>query len=181
MGVDAADYDQDGWADLFVSNVDQEMFSLYHNNKNETFSDFATPTGIGPATKLMSGWGVKFFDYDNDGDLDLLLCNGHPDDKIDGRVDGVKYLEPMLLYRNTGNGMKSVSEQGGAIFSRPLAGRGMAIGDFDNDGAVDVLIAVNNGTPVLLRDSGGRRHNSLSVQLVGEKAKPGRGGERVGW
>ena len=102
MGVDAADYDQDGWMDLFVANVDQEMFSLYHNNKNETFSDVAMPTGIGATTRLMSGWGLKFFDYDNDGNLDLFLCNGHPDDKIDGRTDGVKYLEPMLLFRNTG-------------------------------------------------------------------------------
>jgi len=179
MGVDAADYDQDGWADLFVSNVDQEMYSLYHNNKNETFSDVAIPTGIGPATKLMSGWGVKFFDYDNDGELDLLLCNGHPDDKIDGRVDGVKYLEPMLLYRNTGNGMKNVSAEGGAMFSRPLAGRGMAIGDFDNDGAVDVLIAVNNGTPVLLRNNAGRRNNWLGVKLVGKKSNPDAVGARL--
>jgi hypothetical protein len=179
MGVDAADYDQDGWADLFVSNVDQEMFSLYHNNKNETFSDVAIPTGIGQATKLMSGWGVKFFDYDNDGELDLLLCNGHPDDKIDGRVDGVKYLEPMLLYRNTGSGMKNVSAQGGAMFSRPLAGRGMAIGDFDNDGAVDVLIAVNNGTPLLLRNNAGRRNNWLGVKLVGKKSNPDAVGARL--
>ena len=179
MGVDAADYDQDGWADLFVSNVDQEMFSLYHNNKNETFSDVAMPTGIGPATKLMSGWGVKFFDYDNDGELDLLLCNGHPDDKIDGRVDGVKYLEPMLLYRNTGSGMKNVSAQGGAMFSRPLAGRGMAIGDFDNDGAVDVLIAVNDGTPVLLRNNAGSRNNWLGVKLVGKKSNADAVGARL--
>ena len=181
MGVDAADYDQDGWTDLFVANVDQEMFSLYHNNKNETFSDAAVPTGIGSATKLMSGWGLKFFDYDNDGDFDLLLCNGHPDDKIDGRVDGVKYLEPMLLYRNTGKGMKNVSEQGGAIFSRPMAGRGMAIGDFDNDGAVDVLVAINNGTPVLLRNNAGRRNNWLGVKLVGKKSNPDAVGARLSY
>jgi len=179
MGVDAADYDQDGWLDLFVAHVDQEMFSLYHNRKNETFNDVAEPTGIGPTTKLMSGWGLKFFDYDNDGELDLLLCNGHPDDKIDGRVDGVKYLEPMLLYRNTGTGMKNVSAQGGAIFSRPLAGRGMAIGDFDNDGAVDVLIAVNNGVPVLLRNNAGRRNNWLGVKLVGKRSNPDAVGARV--
>src|SRR6185437_895888 len=79
MGVDAGDYDQDGWIDLFEANVDHEMFSLYHNDKQEAFSDAALPTGIGEATKLMSGWGLKFFDYDNDGDLDLLLANGHPD------------------------------------------------------------------------------------------------------
>ena len=80
MGVDAADYDQDGWMDLFVANVDQEMFSLYHNNKDGTlYTMMAAATGIGAATRLMSGWGLKFFDYDNDGELDLLLCNGHPD------------------------------------------------------------------------------------------------------
>jgi len=181
MGVDAADYDQDGWVDLFVSNVDQEMFSLYHNSKNETFSDFAIPTGIGPTTKLMSGWGVKFFDYDNDGDLDLLLCNGHPDDKIDGRVEGVKYLEPMLLYRNTGNGLKNVSAQGGAIFSKPLAGRGMATGDFDNDGAVDVLISVNDGAPLLLRNNAGKQNNWLGVTLVGKKSNPDAVGTRLAY
>ena len=73
MGVDAADYDQDGWIDLFVANVDHEMYSLYHNDGNEAFSDVANPTGLGAATRMMSGWGLKFFDYDNDGDLDLLL------------------------------------------------------------------------------------------------------------
>src|SRR5207249_2601002 len=86
MGVDAADYDQDGWVDLFVANVDQEMFSLYHNNRDESFRDVALPTGIASATKLLSGWGLKFFDFDNDGDMDLLLCNVHADDRIDGRV-----------------------------------------------------------------------------------------------
>ena len=98
MGVDAADYDQDGWIDLFVANVDHEMYSLYHNNHDETFTDMSGPTGIAAATKLMSGWGLKFFDYDNDGNLDLLLCNGHPDDKIEGRVYGVKYDEPISLF-----------------------------------------------------------------------------------
>jgi hypothetical protein len=170
MGVDAADYDQDGWTDLFVANVDQEMYSLYHNNKNETFSDAAIATGIGSTTKLMSGWGLKFLDYDNDGDLDLLVCNGHPDDKIDGRVAGVKYLEPMLLFHNAGKGLTNVSAQSGPIFSKPIAGRGMAIGDFDNDGAVDVLVAVNNDAPILLKNNAARRNHWLGVNLVGKKA-----------
>jgi hypothetical protein len=179
MGVDAADYDQDGWTDLFVANVDQEMFSLYHNNKNESFSDVAVPTGIGSTTRLMSGWGLKFFDYDNDGDLDLLLCNGHPDDKVDGRIDGVKYLEPMLLFRNTGSSLTNVSAQGGPIFSRPLAARGMALGDFDNDGAVDVLVAINNGAPILLRNNAGRQNHWLGVKLVGRKSNRDAIGTRV--
>ena len=74
MGVDAADIDQDGWLDLFLTNVDHEMFSLYRNHKDMSFDDLAIPTGIGAATMLLSGWGVKLFDYDNDGDLDLLIA-----------------------------------------------------------------------------------------------------------
>jgi enediyne biosynthesis protein E4 len=172
MGVDAADYDQDGWIDLFVANVDQEMFSLYHNNKDESFRDVAISTGIGAATKLLSGWGLKFFDYDNDGELDLLLCNGHPDDKIDGRVDNVTYLEPMLLFHNSGNGLKNVSRESGPIFSQALAARGMALGDFDNNGSVDVLIAVNNGAPILLRNNAGTQNHWLGLLLVGKKSNP---------
>jgi len=169
MGVDAADYDQDGWTDLFVANVDQEMFSLYHNNKDESFKDVAIPTGIGGATKLLSGWGLKFFDFDNDGEIDLLLCNGHPDDHVEGRITGVKYREPMLLFRNTGHEFKNISDQAGPIFSQTLAARGMALGDFDNDGAVDVLVSVNNGAPVLLRNNAGKQNHWLGVRLIGKK------------
>jgi hypothetical protein len=179
MGVDAADYDQDGWMDLFVANVDQEMFSLYHNNKNESFKDVAIATGIGGATKLLSGWGLKFFDFDNDGELDLLLCNGHPDDHVEGRVTGVKYREPMLLFRNTGRDFKNISDQAGPIFSRTLAARGMALGDFDNDGAVDVLISVNNGAPVLLRNNAGRQNHWLGVRLIGKKSNTDAIGARI--
>src|SRR5215813_8512152 len=132
MGVDAADYDQDGWIDLFEANVDQEMFSLYHNDKSETFSDVALPNGIGSATKLLSGWGLKFFDYDNDGNIDLLLCNGHPDDMVDKRVEGVKFLEPMLLFRNNGKRFYYFSSQSGHIVSRSFSGRGLAEADPEN-------------------------------------------------
>jgi enediyne biosynthesis protein E4 len=179
MGVDAADYDQDGWVDLFVANVDQEMFSLYHNNKNESFADVALPTGIGSTTRLLSGWGLKFFDYDNDGNLDLLLCNGHPDDTVDKRTESVKYREPMLLFHNTGKGFENVSAQSGPIFSQPLAARGMAIGDFDNDGAVDVLVAVNNAAPVLLRNNVGAKNHWLGVRLVGKRANIDAVGARI--
>ena len=111
MGVDAADYDEDGWLDLFEANVDHELFSLYHNDKQEAFSDLALPAGIGDATRMLSGWGLKFFDYDNDGNLDLLLVNGHPDDKVDKRLPGVTFLEPMLLFQNTGKGFRNVSAE----------------------------------------------------------------------
>ncbi|MBZ5679852.1 MAG: FG-GAP-like repeat-containing protein [Acidobacteriia bacterium] len=170
MGADAADYDQDGWIDLFEANVDHEMYSLYHNDKNEAFSDASAPAGIGAATRLMSGWGLKFFDYDNDGNVDLLLCNGHPDDTVDKRIEGVTFLEPMLLFRNTGKGFENVSQLSGPIFSKRLSGRGLALGDFDNDGSVDVLVTQNNGTPVLLRNNAGRQNHWLGVRLVGTKA-----------
>jgi hypothetical protein len=170
MGVDAADYDQDGWIDLFEANVDHEMYSLYHNDKNEAFSDVALPMGIGEATRMLSGWGLKFFDYDKDGNLDLLLCNGHPDDKVDKKIPGVKYREHMLLFKNDGKNFRNVSANSGPIFSQPLAGRGLALGDFDNDGSVDILITQNNAAPVLLRNNAGGQNHWLGVKLVGRKA-----------
>jgi hypothetical protein len=170
MGVDAADYDQDGWIDLFEANVDHEMYSLYRNDKHEAFSDLAPPTGIGEVTRLMSGWGSKFFDYDNDGNTDLLLVNGHPDDKVDKKIPGVTYREPMLLFENDGKHFTNVSAKSGAIFSRPLAGRGLALGDFDNDGSVDVLITQNNSAPILLRNNAGKQNHWLGLKLVGRKA-----------
>jgi len=170
MGVDAADYDQDGWIDLFEANVDHEMYSLYHNDGTEAFSDVANPTGLGAATRMMRGRGLKFFDYDNDGDLDLMLCNGHPDDSVDKRVEGVKFLEPLMLFHNTGKGFENVSPRSGPVFSKPLSGRGLALGDFDNDGSVDVLVAQNNAAPVLLHNNIGRQNHWLGVRLVGTKA-----------
>ena len=179
MGVDAADFDQDGWMDLFVANIDHEMYSLYRNNKDETFDDVAMPTGIGAATRLMSGWGLKFFDYDNDGNLDLFLANGNPDDLIESLHPGVTYKEPPILMHNTGRGFQNVSAQSGPIFATSISARGMAIGDFDNDGAVDVLIAVNGGPPVLLHNDVGKQNHWLGLNLVGKKSNPDAIGARV--
>jgi hypothetical protein len=171
MGVDAADYDQDGRLDLFVSNVDHESFALYRNAGKDFFADSTMPSGIATQTNLLSGWGLRFFDYDNDGNLDLILCNGHPDLMVEDRVQDITYREPMLLFRNDGSGhFSNASAQGGAIFSKNLAGRGLALGDFDNDGALDVLVSVNNGAPVLLRNLAGKRNHWLGLKLVGKTA-----------
>jgi enediyne biosynthesis protein E4 len=174
MGVDSADYDQDGWMDLFVANVDHERYSLYRNNHNESFKDEAALNGIGTATFLMSGWGLKFFDFDNDGLLDLFIANGHPDDTVQQRFKEIPYAMPPLLFRNTGgsfeHSFQNVSAIAGPVFEQPLAARGMAIGDFDNDGATDVLIAVNNGAPVLLRNLAASGNHWLGVKLIGKKA-----------
>jgi hypothetical protein len=169
MGIDSADFNEDGWMDLFVANLDREMFAIYQNNHDETFDDMALPTGIGKATKLMSGWGLKFFDYDNDGNLDLLLANGNPDDLINSLHGEVTYEEPLMLIHRSGKGFQDVSAASGPIFARRLCSRGLAIGDFDNDGAVDVLISVNNAPPVLLRNTAAAGNHWLGVQLVGKK------------
>jgi len=181
MGVDSADLNQDGWQDLFVANVDQEMYSVYRNNHDLTFDDVAGQFGISRATRLMSGWGVKFFDYDNDGNLDLFLANGHPDDKIESHSSHVQYQEPFLLFHNTGKGLENVSASAGPAFQERYAARGMAIGDFNNDGAVDILVAVNNGAPVLLKNNAAGGNHWLGVRLIGRKANPDAIGARITW
>jgi len=179
MGVDSADYDQDGWMDLFVTNLDHEFYGLYHNQHDESFEDRAAPAGVARASQMMSGWGAKFFDFDNDGLLDLLIANGHPDDLIDKITPGVTYSEPLLLFRNTGSGLQNISRDSGPAFSRELSARGLALGDFDNDGAVDVLISVNDGAPLLLRNNAGRQSHWLGLNLVGKKSNPDAIGARI--
>jgi hypothetical protein len=179
MGVDSADFDNDGWMDLFVANLDREIYSIYKNNHDQTFDDMAFPTGIGKATKFLSGWGLKFLDYDNDGNLDLLLANGNPDDLITLLHGEVTYEEPLLLFHNNGKSFDNVSAQSGPAFSKQLSARGMAIGDFDNDGGVDVLVAVNDGAPVLLRNTASSQSHWLGLQLVGTKSNRDAVGARV--
>ncbi|HWG59026.1 MAG TPA: CRTAC1 family protein [Candidatus Acidoferrales bacterium] len=180
MGVDAADYNEDGWLDLFVANVNHESFALYRNNKNETFTDESIPTGIEAATVLLSGWGLKFLDYDNDGSLDLLIADGHPDLMFEKwGPPGETYLQSMLLFRNTGKTFENVSASSGPIFAKKLAARGLALGDFDNDGSVDALVGINNGAPILLRNNAGRQNHWLGVRLIGRKCNIDAIGARI--
>jgi len=179
MGVDSADLNQDGWMDLFVTNLNHEFYALYQNKHDESFEDIATSSGVANATRLMSGWGVKFFDYDNDGNLDLLIANGHPDDLIEKIYSNVTYDEPLLLFRNTGAELHDVSLESGPLFSKRLTARGMAIGDFDNDGAVDVLVSVNDAAPLLLRNSAAAGNHWLGVRLVGKKCNRDAVGARI--
>jgi hypothetical protein len=179
MGVDATDYDGDGWQDLFVANIDQELFSLYRNQKDLTFID--EPGEIAPATRLLSGWGLKFFDYDNDGDPDLFLANGHPDDMVETLTTRVKYKEPLLMFENTGKGYRDVSAQSGAAFTKTYPARGLSVGDYDNDGDLDVLISNNGEAPLLLRNDGGNRNNWLGLQLVSTKSNSAAVGAIITW
>jgi hypothetical protein len=179
MGVDSADFDQDGRMDLFVANIDEEIFSLYRNSGDGTFEDVAMEQGIGMATRWMSGWGLKFFDYDNDGELDLMLVNGFPDDLVEEFSHVVTFKEPLLLFHNDGEKFRNASAESGPVFSKTFAARGLAIGDFDNDGAVDALVSVNDAAPVLLRNRAGSGNHWLGVKLVGKKANRDAIGARV--
>lgn len=181
MGVDASDFDQDGWQDLFVANVDQEMYSIYRNNHDATFDDVAGSLGVAGVTRLMSGWGAKFFDYDNDGNIDLFLANGHPDDRIEEHSTHVKYKEPLLLFHGDGKTLSNVSASAGSAFSGSYSARGMAIGDFNNDGALDILVAQNDGPPIVLKNNSARGNHWLGVKLVGKKSNPDAIGAHITW
>jgi enediyne biosynthesis protein E4 len=173
MGVDSADFNQDGWMDLFVANIDEEIFSLYRNNGDETFDDVAMQQGIGMATRWTSDWGLKFLDYDNDGELDLILANAFPDDLVEEFSHQVTFKEPLLLFRNDGKGFKNVSSKSGPVFSKTFAARGLAVGDFDNDGGLDVLISDNDAAPILPRNNVGRLNHWLGLRLVGAEGECG--------
>jgi hypothetical protein len=179
MGIDAADLDQDGWLDLFVTNLDHEFYALYKNRGKESFDDIAVASGMASATERMSGWGVKFFDFDNDGDLDLFIANGHPDDLINRINPNVTYSEPLLLFHNDGKRLQDISGASGPLFRRELSARGLALGDFDNDGAVDVLLSMNNGAPLLVKNTAGSGNHWLGVKLVGKQCNPDAVGAKI--
>jgi hypothetical protein len=181
MGVDAADIDGDGKQDLFVANVDQEMFSLYKNEGNESFSDVAAFHGVAQATRLLSGWGLKFFDYDNDGLVDLLLANGHPDDMIESYSKQVGYKEPLVLFRHDGKKLSNVSAQAGPVFEKKFPARGLAVGDYDNDGRIDVLIGNNGEAPVLLKNNAAGGNHWLGVRLQGTTCNRDGIGASITW
>jgi hypothetical protein len=181
MGVDAADFDGDGWQDLFVANVDQEMFSLYRNNHNETFTDIAHKNNVAQSTRLLSGWGLKFLDYDNDGSIDLFLANGHPDDMIELYSQQVKYKEPLLLFHNEGGKLRNISADAGPVFTKSFAARGMAVGDYNNDGRLDVLVGNNGGAPVLLRNNAGQGNHWVGLKLQGVKCNRDAIGAKITW
>jgi hypothetical protein len=181
MGVDAFDVNNDGWQDLFVANVDQEMFSLYQNNKNESFLDTAHKHSVAQSTRLLSGWGLKFFDYDNDGWVDAILSNGHPDDMIEQYSQQVKYKEPLLLFHNTNGVLKNISATAGPVFQKSYPSRGLAVGDFNNDGRLDVLVANNGEAPLLLRNNASPENRWVGLKLVGRLANRDAVGARIVW
>ncbi len=179
MGVDAADYDADGWQDLFVSNIDQEMFSLYRNLEGQDFHDASVE--VRKETRLFSGWGLKFFDFDSDGDPDLILANGHPDDMIGLFKPLVTHRMRLLLFENTGGDYRKISGSAGDVFNEPHSSRGLAVGDYDNDGDGDVLVSNNGEPPMLLRNDTEAGHGWIGLRLVPTKSGPFAAGAILTW
>jgi hypothetical protein len=180
MGVDTADFDGDGRQDLAIGNIDHELFALYRNRGEAAFTDESEANGLAAATKVISCWGVRFFDYDNDGLPDLVLANGHPDDMLDGAGLSVRYRQPLLLFRNDAGRYRDVSAGAGPAFRRELPARGLAVGDYDNDGRLDVLVATNGSAPLLLHNEAAAG-GWAGVRLRGTTANRDAIGARVRW
>jgi hypothetical protein len=178
MGVDAADYDNDGWPDIFISVLSNETYPLYHNNADLSFTYVTHTTGIGEITLPYTGWGTRFVDVDNDGLRDLFVAQGHVLDTIEKTNSNLKHRQPPLLMRNTGGRFVNVSTAAGPIFSVPLNGRGAAFGDLDNDGDTDIVLAQVDGPPIVLRNDGTKNH-WLGISLIGAKSNRQGLGSRI--
>jgi len=170
MGADFADYDNDGWPDVFVNALANQRYAVFHSQRGRSFDYVSGPTGVGAISILHSGWGAGFLDYDNDGWKDLFVGQGHVMDNIHLTQPSVRYLEPPLLMRNGGGKFQDVSEKSGPPFRAPLAARGVAFGDLNNDGFLDIAINCNNGPALLLRNQGGNGNHWLLVKLVGSRS-----------
>jgi len=178
MGIDAADYDDDGYPDIFITALSSETYPLYHNSGDRTFTYDTGTTGIGQATLLYSGWGTRFVDVDNDGRRDLFVAQGHVLDTIEKTSSFLKYKQPPLLLRNTGNGFITISPTAGPAFTTPLAARGASVGDLNNDGQPDIVLGVLNDAPVVLRNQGTKNH-WIGFALVGTKSNRTAIGARI--
>jgi enediyne biosynthesis protein E4 len=171
MGIDAADVDGDGWQDVYITHLDFELNRLYHNNQNGTFDDYTYRSGIGNKAILMSGVSAKFLDYDNDGWPDIVQINGAMVDNVQLYHSEVTYKEPLLMFRNVGKGQfEKTSEALGPDFMRPIAGRGLATADYDNDGDIDIATNNRDDYPELLRNDGGNSNHWLEIFLIGTRS-----------
>ncbi|MBM3773750.1 MAG: CRTAC1 family protein [Acidobacteria bacterium] len=179
MGVDAADYDGDGLLDLFVTHLDFELNRLYRNRGGMRFSDVTMASGLGRTAVLYSGFGTRFADYDNDGWKDLVVVNGHVLDNVSLYRPDVRHAEPMMLYRNVNGRFQDASREAGEAFAAPRVGRGLALGDYDNDGDLDFLVSSNNQAAELIRNDGGNANHWLALRLVGRKSNRDAIGARI--
>jgi len=174
MGVTVGDYDHDGKFDLFVTNFDDDYNTLYHNDGHNSFTDVSYAAKVAAVSLPYVGWGTKFFDYDNDGWVDLFVANGHVYPQIPN------YRQRNFVHKNNRDGtFTEIGLQLGAPFLEKQVGRGVAFGDIDNDGDVDVVINNLDGAPQLLRNDGGNANNSVLIKTIGVKSNRDGIGARV--
>jgi len=168
MGADAADYDLSGRQGLLIGNFANESLALYHNDGSGLFSEQSVAAGIASPSARSLTFGAFFFDYDLDGLPDIFAANGHVADDISVIQPTIHYAEPLLLFRNRGNGkFEDMSQKVGSALQQPIVARGAAYGDFDNDGDLDVIVSTNNGFAKLLRNDNGNQNDMLRVKVIG--------------
>ena len=171
MGTDFGDYDNDGLLDIVVGNFQNETDTLYHNDGDGFFTDVTYMSGVGEATYIYLAWGIVFFDYDNDGYKDIYVANGHIQDNIALFDSVATYKQPNLLFKNLGgNRFENITSSAGPGLAIQKVSRAIALGDYDNDGDIDIIVTNWNGTVDFLRNDRGNKHNWIKVKTVGTKS-----------
>jgi hypothetical protein len=170
MGVDFADYNNDGWPDLVITDLANQRYALYRNLGDGTFDYTSLSSGLGALSMLHSGWSLRFIDYDNDGWKDLLIAQGHDLDTIQKSFPQLRYREPVMLVRNTGKKFADVSGISSDIFHDAWVGRGMAIGDINNDGRIDAVVSTNGGLAHVLLNLTETKNHWITLRLIGHKS-----------
>jgi hypothetical protein len=171
MGIDWGDYDNDGKLDLAVTTFESQTKPIYKQTSPGAFDDESTDLGVTSVARGYLSFGVKWADFDNDGWLDLIIASGHTSDNVAQFEPDHTFLQPMLLFRNeNGRHFSDITAQSGAALTRPILGRGLAVGDYDNDGRVDVLVVDSSGAPLLLHNETTSTGHWLEVNLVGTRS-----------
>ncbi len=171
MGIAIGDYDGDGRLDIHRTNFSDDSNVLYHNDGGGSFTEVTFQAGVGEISIPFLGWGTNFFDYDNDGPLDLFVANGHVYSAVDAMDWGTSYKQRLLLFRNVKGKFFEVGSSAGEALYLPRSARGSAVGDFDNDGDLDILLNNMDDAPSLLRNDGGHRAGHwLTLRLIGNAA-----------